>query len=69
MLLNPMATVDHLSGSGRYESLILIVVGVAASMAVLINVPAMRRGVAEVVFADVKRRTDSAAIGSSVERL
>ena len=42
-------------GDGRFQhSTILTVLLIAAAVAVLINVPAMRRGLAEVVFADVK---------------
>ena len=54
MISNPLPTLDQL-GDGRFQhSTILTVLLIAAAVAVLINVPAMRRGLAEVVFADVK---------------
>ena len=54
MISNPLPTLDQL-GDGRFQhSTILTVLLIAAAVAVLINVPAMRRGLAEVVFADGK---------------
>jgi hypothetical protein len=54
MISNPLPTLDQLGDGRAYHSTILTVLLIAAGVAVLINVPAMRRGLAEVVFADVK---------------
>jgi hypothetical protein len=54
MLPNPIATVDHLLGNGIHGTLILTVLGAGSVLAILLNLRAMRRGIAEVVFADIK---------------
>lgn len=56
MLPNPIATVDHLAGIGNQSTLILSILAAGCVVAVLVNLPAMRRGIAEVLFADVKPR-------------
>ncbi len=56
MLPNPFATLAHFSNRGSYTSGFLTILGLAAGVGLLVNLRAMRRGVAEVVFADVKQR-------------
>ena len=56
LITNPFATLAHLSGSGYYSGFITSTLGLASIVVFLLNLPAMRRGIAEVVFADVKLR-------------
>ncbi len=56
MLLNPFATFYHLSDSGSYASVIIPVLGIGAVLALAVNLRAMKQGIAEIVFAEVKPR-------------
>ncbi|MCA9024710.1 MAG: hypothetical protein KDA86_05820 [Planctomycetaceae bacterium] len=68
MLLNPFATFFHLSNNGSSATIILIVLGIGTVFALLVNLRAMKQGIAEVVFADVKPRTpDEADAGVPLE--
>ncbi len=56
MLLNPFATFYHLSDDGSYAPVIIPVLGIGAVLAVVVNLRAIKQGIAEIVDADVKPR-------------
>lgn len=56
MITNPLATLIHVSDDRFYSSFIVPVLAVGAGFAVLVNLPAMFRGVREVVLVSNERR-------------
>jgi hypothetical protein len=52
MITNPLATLIHVADNRAHSAFIVPVLAVGAGLAVLVNVPAMFRGVREVVLAE-----------------
>lgn len=56
MILNPFATLVHLADDGSHAAAVIPVLCIGAVLAMLVNLRAMRAGIAEIVFAEVKPR-------------
>lgn len=54
---DPFSTLIHIGDDGSYTPVVLPILGVATIVMVLVNLRAIKQGIAEVVFAEIKPRT------------